>query len=216
MTRRYSSSTRLLQAERTRSRIIETAARILRNEGLAAMTIAGLADEAKVSPQTVYNSIGGKAEVVKAVYDITLAGDEEPTPMSERPEFRAIQAADDIPAFAAAYARWVTLIYSRVGALLGMLISHGTAGDPLLEEFVAKINAERRNGNANGIRPLAERGLVEELDLDATIDGVWALTAPENWFRLVHQRNWPSGQYEQWLTRVLVATLRSSASPRAD
>ena len=37
------------------------------------MTIASLAKAAGVSPQTVYNSIGGKAAVVKAVYDVLLA-----------------------------------------------------------------------------------------------------------------------------------------------
>ena len=208
MTRPYSSFSRAQQAERARSRIVDAASRMLLSEGVAAMTIAGLAEEARVSPQTVYNTFGGKAEVVKAVYDVTLAGDEDPTPMSERPAFRAIQAAEDLPAFAVAYAHWVALIYSRVGALLGVLIAHGSAGDPLLEEFVTRINGERRNGSANGIRPLAERGLVEEADLDTVIDAVWALTAPENWFRLVQQRGWSSERYEDWLARVLDAALR--------
>ncbi len=180
---------------------------MLLRDGLASMTINGLAREAGVSPQTVYNSIGGKAQVVKAAYDVTLAGDADPTPMSERPEFRAIQAASDLREFAAAYAHWVTLIYTRVGALLGVLIAHGAAGDPLLEEFIATINSERRNGNANGLRALAERGLLPESDLDSVIDGVWTLTAPESWFRLVHQRQWAPERYETWLTRVLLTVL---------
>lgn len=209
MTRSYESESRRERAEQTRSRIITAAVRLLLRDGLAAMTIAGLAKEAGVSPQTVYNSIGGKAKVVKAAYDLTLAGDDDPTPMSERPAFRAIQEAADLPAFGAAYAHWVRLIYSRVGALLGVLVSHGAAGDPLLEEFTAKINDERRNGTANGLRALAQRGLIPSAGLDARIDGVWALTAPESWFRLVQQRRWSESEYERWLTRVLTAVLEA-------
>jgi AcrR family transcriptional regulator len=55
------------------------------------MTIAGLAREAGVSIQTVYNAVGGKADVVKAVYDVPLAGD-EPMAMMDRPAFRALLA----------------------------------------------------------------------------------------------------------------------------
>ena len=70
------------------------------------MTIAGLAREAGVSPQTVYNSVGGKGELIKAVYDLLLAGDEDPTPMSERPSFDAVVNAPDVTAYAHAYAQW--------------------------------------------------------------------------------------------------------------
>lgn len=212
MTRAYASAARDERAVETRSRIIEAAAGILLRDGLAAMTIATLARDAGVSPQTIYNSVGGKSQVVKAAYDVMLAGDADPTPMSERAEFWAIQAARDVTAFAAAYAHWSMLIYQRVGALLGALISHGTAGDPVLEEFVATINAERRRGNSNGVAALARRGLLPEAGLDVIIDGVWALTAPENWFRLVHERGWTSQQYERWLSRVLAAVLQPTDS----
>ncbi len=83
------------------------------------MTIAGLAREAGVSPQTVYNSVGGKGELIKAVYDLLLAGDEDPTPMSERPSFDAVVNAPDVTAYAHAYAQWTRDIYLRVGRLLG-------------------------------------------------------------------------------------------------
>ena len=71
------SPARRERAERTRARIIETARSLLLRGGLATMTIADLARAAQVSPQTVYNAIGGKAEVVKAAYDVTLAGDDD-------------------------------------------------------------------------------------------------------------------------------------------
>ena len=61
----------------------------IRQHGYHATTIGSLAKAAEVSPQTIYNSIGGRADLVKSVYDILLAGDDEPVPMSSRPEFLA-------------------------------------------------------------------------------------------------------------------------------
>ena len=207
MTRAYVSTTRQAKAQETRSRIVDTAARMLLRDGLAAMTVADLAREAGVSPQTVYNSVGGKAEVVKAAYDVSLAGDHDPTPMSERPAYRAVMDAADLGSFARAYASWSADIFDRVGPLLGALLFHGTAGDPLLEEFIATIYRERRIGNLNGVRPLAERGLVVEDDLERIVDDVWALTSPENWYRLVQDRGWTRAEYEEWLARHLHAAV---------
>ncbi|GAA3652804.1 TetR family transcriptional regulator [Nocardioides ginsengisoli] len=209
MTRVYDSAARREQAAHTRARIIETAVAVLLRDGLAAMTVTSLAREAGVSPQTIYNSIGGKAEVVKAAYDVTLAGDNDTTPMSERPAFRAIQDAPDLPTFAHAYAHWSAEIYRRVGPLLAVLISHGSAGDPLLEDFLTTIDTERRRGTTNALQGLAARGVVPaDADLELLTDGVWALTAPDNWRRLVQVRGWSSERYEWWLAASMGAVLR--------
>jgi AcrR family transcriptional regulator len=172
------------------------------------MTITDLARAAGVSPQTVYNSVGGKGEVIKAVYDVMLAGDDEPVPMSERPAFRAVIDASDAATWATAYAAWTGEIYTRVGALLGVLLTDGPGGDPVLGEFVAKINRERRIGNTNALRGLVERGHLPAGDaLDAVIDGVWVLTAPEVYDRLVRQRGWTDGDYTDWLAARLVSVV---------
>lgn len=49
--------------------------------------------------------------VVKAVYDVRLAGDDEPIPMSERPELRRITEADGFPDALARYAAASRVIY---------------------------------------------------------------------------------------------------------
>ncbi|HET6742282.1 MAG TPA: TetR/AcrR family transcriptional regulator, partial [Kribbella sp.] len=160
-----------------------------------------LATRAAVSPQTVYNSIGGKAEVVKAVYDVMLAGDEDPTPMSDRPAFRAVVEAADVSSYAAAYAAWVCAIWDRVGPLLGTILAEGPGGDRALEQFVATIEEERRRGNLAGLQGLP---LGKE---QAVVDAVWTLTAPEIYDRLVRRCGWSPQQYERWLARQLEAAV---------
>lgn len=193
----------------TRRRILAAARELMEQGGYAKMTIAELARAARVSAQTVYNSVGGKAEVVKAVWDVMLAGDDEPIAMSDRPEFRAVTEATDLDAWAKAYAAWSRAITERVGPLLGALL--GPGGDPMLQDFVATIENERRTGNRHSLRGLIERKLLSPtVDVEHLVDGVWALTAPDIYHRLVQQSGWSHSAYEAWLAHQLRATLDGS------
>lgn len=180
---------------------------LLLGEGYAAMTVPLLATRAAVSPQTVYNSIGGKAEVVKAVYDVMLAGDEDPTPMSDRAAFRAVTDAADATSYGVAYAAWVRGIWDRVGPLLGGILAEGAGGDRALGQFVATIEEERRRGNLAGLQPLLERGGLSKQSMQAVVDAVWTLTAPEVYDRLVRRCGWSPQRYERWLARQLEAAV---------
>lgn len=197
---------RLESARATRQRILDAAGGLLLSGGYARMTIAELAKTAGVSAQTIYNSVGGKAEVVKAVYDVMLAGDLDAVPMSDRPEFRAMTEAPDLDSWARAYAAWCSAISQRVGPLLAALLAHGPGGDPVLEELVATMESERRTGNGHALRGLRERGLLESRSPRA-VDSVWVLTAPEVYDRLVHRRGWSVAAYETWLATQLRTAL---------
>ena len=203
-------STRAEGARRTRQQIIEVAAQLLLDGGYAAMTIASLAEAAGVSPQTVYNSVGGKPAVVKAVYDSLMAGDDEQVVMSDRPEFQAMFTAVDRAAFVSAYAAWVRLLSSRVGALLGTLSAHGV--DASIADLLATIDRERYTGTTHAMTGVRTRlGLPEriatEADFTRLIDGVWALNAPEVYDRLVRRAGWPPEAYESWLAGQLAVLL---------
>ncbi|WP_310962427.1 TetR/AcrR family transcriptional regulator [Nocardioides terrisoli] len=210
MPRPYDSSIRIERARRTRASIVETARDLLLHGGYSAMTVATLAAAAGVSPQTVYNSVGNKAAVVKVVYDQMMAGDDAAVTMSDRPEFQAIFEAGDRPAFANAYAGWVRLLAERAGPLLGALLAHGT--DATLLEFTATIEQERYVGTARAITGMRDRiGLPEhhadENGLPWLIDAVWTLNSPDCYDRLVRRRGWSPTEYETWLAGQLIALL---------
>jgi AcrR family transcriptional regulator len=209
VSRAYDSSVREARAQETRLRILESARRLVLDGGYRAMTIASLAAEAGVSPQTVYNSVGGKAEVVKAVYDVMLAGDDEPQPMSERPEFLAVQVAETVQGWAAAYAALSRSIQDRVGPLLSALLEHGPGGDPVLEELVTSINRERRRGNESSLRGLTSLGLVPKRAAERKhiVDVVWLVTGPEVYDHLVGRAGWSGRSYEAWLAAQLEAAV---------
>ncbi len=185
----------------TRRRIVAVATDLLVRGGYGAMTIAGLARAAGVSPQTVYNAVGGKAEVVKAAYDVLLAGDITAVAMSDRPEFRAVTQAQDPASYGAAYAAWTRRIHDRVGDLLAALLAHGAAGDPVLEEFLRTIDRERRTGNEASLPTAIRADLGSQLP--RVVDVVWLLTSPEVHERLCRRAGWTPEDYERWLAAQL-------------
>ncbi len=206
MARTYDNSTRIRGAQRTRASIVETARDLLLQGGYAGMTVGSLAAAAGVSPQTVYNSIGNKAAVVKVVYDEMMAGDGAEVAMSDRPEFHAMFDVGNRAAFAHAYATWVRVLSSRAGPLLGALLAHGT--DATLLEFTATIEQERYVGTTHAITEMRDRmGLPEHCTdqhgLHRLIDAVWTLNSPDCYDRLVRRRGWSSAEYETWLAGQL-------------
>jgi hypothetical protein len=135
---------------------------------------------------------GGKADVVKAVYDVRLVGDDQPIAMSQRPERQRIAEADTFPHARARYAAASRLIYERVGALFGVLLARGRAGDEVLADFVA--TTERF-------------GIPAGVSRDELIDVVWTLTAPEIADRLIRRCGWSPQRYEAWLASALATAL---------
>ncbi|MBO0852826.1 MAG: TetR/AcrR family transcriptional regulator [Nocardia sp.] len=215
--RSYDNSARLDAARETRRRILSAAERLLTTSGYAAMTVTALARAAGVSPQTVYNSVGGKAAVLKATYDTVLAGDDSDVPMSERPEFLAMRDTPDAAAHARAYAAWTRAIYERVGPLLSAVLAH-TGADPALAEFAATIEHERRTGNTHVVTAVLDRhGLPEGLTPQTVIDAVWTLTSPETADRLMRRCGWSAAAYETWMGDHLALILSGPAgnSPTA-
>ncbi len=203
--RPYDRTLRDEQARATRARILEAAHRLLLADDYQNLTIAALAESAGVSVQTIYNSVGNKAAVVKAVYDVTLAGDDDPRAMNDRPEFLALADATDGPSMLRAYAALSRRIADRVGPLLTVLL---TNSDDDVKAFAATIEAERLRGNATMIGHLVRRfGLPAGLSRRRAIDVVWTLTSPEVFDRLTRQRSWSANDYERWLGDAMIAAL---------
>jgi AcrR family transcriptional regulator/predicted ester cyclase len=75
------NTARAEQVRATRQKVLTAARDLFLRRGYSGSTIEAVAKRAAVSPQTVYNVVGGKAALLKAVYDVAVAGDDEPVPM---------------------------------------------------------------------------------------------------------------------------------------
>jgi AcrR family transcriptional regulator len=196
------------QVRATRQKVLGAARDLFLRRGYAGATIEAIAKRAQVSPQTVYNVVGSKVALLKAVYDVALAGDDEPVPVGARPAFADIAAAPDARSALALYARMARQMYRRAGPLITVVFVEGSGRDPDLRAFIDTIENERRTGNAGMAGHIAARfGLRPGLTETEAADLLWALTAPELVDRLVRRRGWTVDRYEQWLAGAMADAL---------
>ena len=209
MSRRvYDNTRRAEQARLTRRAVLDAARELLVERGPAAVTMRDVAAHAGVSAETVYKTFRTKAALIKDVYDVTLAGDDEPIPMIDRPEIQAVIAATNPRDKLARYAAAARQIGERVGPLLAKLLAAARGGDPELTHFRTTINSERLVGAGIMVSHLASTGgLRTDVEPDRARDIVWTLIAPEVYELLVIDRGWSPHEYEQWLARALADAL---------
>jgi AcrR family transcriptional regulator len=206
--RRYSSALRDEQTAMTRRRILATAGALFVERGYLGPTLPEIAAAAHVSVQTVYNVVGTKPALLKAVYDAMLAGDDEPVPINDRPTMRALRDAADGRTCLAWYAKLGRELAERVLPLANVLIAQAATGDPDLRAFVELIEGQRATGNRSVAEHIATRfGLRDGLDVDGATDILWTLSAPEVADRLVRRRGWGWDRTERWLADTMADAL---------
>ncbi|MCW2691571.1 MAG: hypothetical protein JWM67_175 [Mycobacterium sp.] len=199
--RRYVSPVRAEQAERTRARILDAAAGLFLERGYGATTLRGIADAAGVAVPTVTAAFGNKPGLVRAVVERAAfgAGYQQALAamrggLSPRERLRTV----------ATVARRVHEASARY---VGLLLATTTA-EPALQPVVDAVFARRRYGQGVVARALAEAGLLRaDLDADAALELMLALTDVAVWRALVEVGGFPPDSYEEHLARLLAAAV---------
>jgi len=206
---------RAQQSALTRAVVI-SAARVLFFEegGYARTSMSAIAQAAGVSVQTIYNTFGSKSGLLKAVFDTTLAGDDEPIPMGRRPEFLAMEREQDPSAFLHHYARIAAMLMKRLGPFYARIREGAGAGDPDLTALLETTAKERLVGATEVVDSLRRLGpLRPGLTAARARDIVWTHTSYELWDLLVNQRGWSARAYSDYLgTSMSRALLPDRAS----
>jgi len=198
----YDNSSRAASAAATRTKVLAAARDAFLTRGYAATTIRGVARAAGVSQETVYKRFGNKAGLLKDVYDVAMAGDEEAAPIGARPEAIAVREATDPAAAVAAYAALCRGLVGRAGGLM-RVVAGARGGDPDLTAFITTVDAERLTGATLVTRLWAEHGWLRDgVDADRARDVVWTLNSPDVWM-LLTQRGWTAADYESWIATGL-------------
>lgn len=209
--RSYNSEGRREAALRNRAAVLAACRELLFQDGYHATTVRAVAERAGVSPETVYKSFGGKPGLVKALWDITLAGDDEPVPMADRAEMQGILRTGELSAKLRRYAAFARGIHERVAALFALLTQAG----PDVVEVLGTAEGERLIGVTAFVAHLEETGaLGPDADPARLADAVWALAGPQLYTQLTAGRGWSADTYEEWLADILTATLAPGPGAR--
>ncbi len=205
--RAYRSPLRVSQAQTTRRRILDAAARLFVEQGYVATTIDEIAAAAGVGRATVFTAVGGKPVLLKAAYDIAIVGDEAPVPLVERPRSRQIRQEPDARRYLDLYAEVAAEISGRA-APINEVVRGAAGADPEARALYEKLQGERLVGAKHIVSDVqAKGGLRPGLRAAEAVDIVWALIEPSLYLRLVHQRGWSSKRYGRWLAETLKAQL---------
>ncbi len=204
---KYDNSRRTERARESRRQVLDAAHRLLVSEGFAGMRLADVAEAAGVSVETVYKQFRNKGGLLKAAYDVQLAGDDEPLPLIDRPEYRAMVDEQDPAEKVRHYAALGRRISERTGPL-AIRVLECRGAHPEVEEFARTIEAERLIGATTFVAALDAIGALRPgLDADRARDELWVLISPEVWAQLVQRRGWSHEQYEAWLAGAVSAAL---------
>jgi AcrR family transcriptional regulator len=207
LTVEYASQVRDEQARRTRRAIVTAAHGLFLAQGYAATTIDGIAAAAHVSRRTVFNSVGGKAALLKLALDWAFVGDDEPVALADRPAVKAIVAEPDPRKSLVLWVQAATEIAARI-APLGEVLTAAADTDPAVAELLAEASRNRLLGATRFIEYLASLGgLAAGLTEQRAAELCWALTDGHLYRLLAVQRGWGTADFSRWLHDTLAAAL---------
>jgi len=193
--RRYDSSRRVQQAQQSRRDVLAAARTLFLRNGYAPTKLAEIAAESGVSVETIYKAFTNKAGLVKALFDVAVAGDDEPVAMADRDEIRAIIAEPDPARKLEMYAEHSTRAMARV-APIQVLVRGAATTDPAVDAVWRKTRDELLNAMTQFAHDLRATGrLRNALPSGQVRDILWTSFSLELYELLVLERQWPPGRY---------------------
>ena len=192
--RSYSSAKRQAQARETRRAIIDSAGELFVANGYAATTIQAIAERAGVAVQTVYAVFGNKRELLRQLIESSVTGDDEPVPITERPEAQAVAAEPDPRRRAELDAALSRSIAERVAPIV-RVVGEVAASDPELAALMEAVKAARREEMIASAKIVAgSDGLrVDDEEAAATL---YVLYSPQVADMLMRDYGWSPKRYE--------------------
>jgi AcrR family transcriptional regulator len=205
--RSYDASRRREQARARRLTVVLAARDLFERDGFRPTTIAAVAARAGVSAESVYKGFGTKAALAKAVFDLVIAGDDQPVPVADRPEIQAMRGEPDARRKIAMYAEGLAQRQARSAKVL-ILIRDGRHVDDSLAPVWAKLYDEGMAGMTMLGRQLLDTGQLRDgIGLDEVRDLLWNYLAIDHYERLVLTQGWPLQRYAQWLAHAMTSAI---------
>jgi len=201
--RRYDSSRRRAAARARQQRILDVTRRLMEQDGYQATTVAAIAAECAVSPETIYKSFGGKPGLVRALFENALEG-AGPIPAETRSD--ALRDTDPVT-LVSGWARLATEVAPR-GTAIMVLVRAAAVSDPRMAELYDEMNAMRLRRMQDNARALdAIGGVRDGITVEEAGDVLFALSSPEMYELIVTRRGWSIERYSRYLRDTITHAL---------
>ena len=199
--RRYHSPLRTGQAEQTRSRILESAFRLFAANGYAGTTIAAVAEDAGVSPETIYISLGGKRGLLEGAIETAIRGAGD-APAEDDKWSTTIAQLPDATARLERMVRYSCTILARTRPIHAVI--RGAADkEPFAAALGRRLLHDRLTAQTERVRKYLGEELAPGLSVEQAGQRYCVLASPELYHLLTVELGWTADQHKRWLTDLL-------------
>lgn len=194
------------KAEATRRKILRAAHEEFLGSGFHGATMAAIAKRAGVAVQTVYFVFHTKHELISAVIDAAVLGD-EPTPPEATDWWEAMEAEADPAEALRIFVRGASPLFARAAP-----ISEVLRAAALTDEEVRRTH-ERHEGMRYSayrqiVEMLARKGRLRDgLDIASATDVFFTLFGDTVYYQLTTERGWSEQRVVDWLCATLPTLL---------
>lgn len=209
--RRYDASNRRERARRTRETVLDVAQARFLSRGYGVTTVSEIARESGVSAETIYKAFGGKAGLVKAIYDRGLEG-RGPLPAFQRSDHMR-ELETDPRVIMREWGRLTAEVASAVTPIR-LLLRSAAAADADMARVLEDRDRERLARMRHHAVFLDERGYLRDgVSPEEATDVLWACSSAEFYELLVMQRGWSLEQFAGFITDFMINGLLQPPSP---
>jgi AcrR family transcriptional regulator len=201
----------------TRRRLLAAAEAEFAERGYAAATVIRIAERADVSVQTLYSNWGNKRNLLRAVMESSVTGDEDVPLVAGQPPAvitAALEPEDiaDPRRLLAHLSRQYRLLAER-SAVGWQTYRDGAAVDPDIAADWQQLSDLRRVAFQALFAQVPAGALRPGLDNAAAADTAWAIASPDMHDLLVRRAGYSYEQLEGWVRTTLSAALLAGPVP---
>ena len=195
--------TRRDKSEATRQKILKAAKDEFVGKGFHGATIASIAERAGVASQTVYFVFHNKIDLMSAVIDAAVMGDEAPVRPEGSDWWKAAVAEPDAAGTLRIFIRGSAPIYSRASAVSAALRAAAATDDDLRGAW--NFHEKLRHDSYEAFMTIvASKGALREgLDLASATDLFLTLFSDMTYQLMTVDRGWPAERFIEWLCDAL-------------
>jgi AcrR family transcriptional regulator len=190
-----------------RRAVVDAARTLFVERGYTGTTVEAISERSDVPPATVYRLFASKLGILRALLDVSIAGDDQPLAVQDRQDVASLFGEPDPQKLLAGFAAVTTAINRRTNDVYRVLTS-AAESDPAAAELLADIRRQRDGGQGRIARALSRaHALKAGLREQEAADLIHALMSPEVYVLLVRDRGWAPDRYERWLGATLTQQL---------
>ncbi len=205
--RPYNATRRQAQARQTRQQIAEAARKLFSQRGYVGATMEAIAQQAGVPLATVYSAFVSKRNLLAYLLDTSIAGDDAPIPMLERPDAQAILHDTDPRQQVRRMAHGIAAVTERVAPMFEIM-RMAAKTEPEIADLLQQMLQQRWQNMEIAIQHVVANGpLRAGITTEQATDTVWTLMSAEVFLLLTVGRGWSQAQYSEWLADSLIRLL---------